>query len=244
VILGRPNVGKSSLLNALLNENRAIVTEVPGTTRDTIEESIVINGVLFRLVDTAGLRDPVDVIEREGIRRGESQIATADLVLLVIDFSQDIDNYELDVIDDLREKVRSFDEKCILVLNKIDLVTERQMSTPDPTRFTELYDVVKVSALTHEGLDRLRIILSNSVLNRGLTTGDSSAVVTNVRHKEALEKAMQSLELACGSLDGGRSPEFVSVDLRNALDFLGEIAGIVTSDEILNSIFERFCIGK
>ncbi|MGA9365192.1 MAG: tRNA uridine-5-carboxymethylaminomethyl(34) synthesis GTPase MnmE [Bacteroidota bacterium] len=244
VILGRPNVGKSSLLNALLNENRAIVTDIPGTTRDTIEENIIINGVLFRLVDTAGLRDSVDVIEMEGIRRTESEIAAADLILLVVDLSQASDNYGLGLIQELREKVDSFDEKCIVVLNKLDLVARSGLDTPTLARFTEQYHVVKISAVTHEGLDKLKIILGNTVLGSGLTTGDSSVVITNVRHKEALERAMLSLELASGSLDRGLSPEFVSVDVRSALDFLGEIAGIVTSEEILKSVFQRFCIGK
>jgi tRNA modification GTPase len=244
VILGRPNVGKSSLLNALLNENRAIVTDIPGTTRDTIEESIIINGVVFRLVDTAGLRDPVDVIEMEGIRRTESEMATADLVLLVVDFSQAFDNYGLGLTDDLQEKVDSFNEKCIVVLNKLDLVIGSELPTSTQTPFGVQCPVVKVSALTHEGLDKLKIILGNAVSSRGLRTGDSSVVITSVRHKEALERALLSLELANGSIDRGQSPEFVSVDLRNALDFLGEIAGTVTSEEILNSIFQRFCIGK
>jgi tRNA modification GTPase len=244
VILGRPNVGKSSLLNALLNENRAIVTDIPGTTRDTIEENIIINGVLFRLVDTAGLRDSGDVIEMEGIRRTESEIVAADLILLVVDLSQPFDNYGLELIPELREKFDSFDEKCTVVFNKVDLITGSEVNTPALARLTGQYPAVKISALTHEGLDKLKIILGNTVLGRGLTTGDSSVVITNVRHKEALERTMLSLELANGSLDRGESNEFVSVDLRNALDFLGEIAGTVTSEEILSSVFERFCIGK
>jgi tRNA modification GTPase len=244
VILGRPNVGKSSLLNALLNENRAIVTDIPGTTRDTIEENIIIDGMLFRLVDTAGLRDSSDVIEMEGIRRTESEIVAADLILLVVDLSQPFDNYELELIPELHEKVDSLDEKCIVVFNKVDLITGSELDTPALARLTGQYHSVKISALTHDGLDKLKIILGNTVLGRGLTTGDSGVVITNVRHKETLERAMLSVELANGSLDRGQSSEFVSVDLRYALDFLGEIAGSVTSEEILNSVFERFCIGK
>jgi tRNA modification GTPase len=244
VIVGRPNVGKSSLLNALLNENRAIVTNIPGTTRDTIEESIIINGVHFRLVDTAGLRDSADVVEMEGIRRTESQTATADLILYVVDLSQPIDNYEFGSIKKLRGDVESFDEKCIVVLNKLDIAVDSQADTRLLGDLTRQSQFTKVSALTHEGLGALKMLLGDRAASNGLATSDSSVVVTNVRHKEGLEKAILSLELANTSLNRAQSPEFVSVDLRNALDFLGEIVGTVTSEDIINNIFQRFCIGK
>jgi tRNA modification GTPase len=244
VIVGRPNVGKSSLLNALLNENRAIVTDIPGTTRDTIEESITINGVLFRLVDTAGLRESADVVEMEGIRRTERQMATADLILYVVDLSQPVDNFELVSINKLRFEVDSFDEKCIVVLNKRDIAANSQVDTLPFEELARQYQLARISALTYKGLDALKVLLGKRVTTNGLATSDSSVVVTNARHKEALQKAILSLELANTSLSSGQSPEFVSVDLRNALDFLGEIVGIVTSEEILNNIFQRFCIGK
>ena len=244
VILGRPNVGKSSLLNALLNENRAIVTDIPGTTRDTIEESISISGVLFRLVDTAGLREASDTIEKEGIRRTEDQLETSDLLLFVIDPSQPIDNTELDVLQSVEGRVQRFSDKCILVLNKLDLISASPSDEIQCSKLPGGLSFVKLSALTHEGLDSLKELLVDQVLSKKLTAADLGVTVTNVRHKEALEKAKSHLELAAESLEKGENSEFVSLDLRIALDFLGEIIGEVTSEEILNNIFEKFCIGK
>lgn len=244
VILGRPNAGKSSLLNALLDENRAIVTEIPGTTRDTIEEDITIGGVLFRLVDTAGLRQPVDLVEREGIRRTEGQIETADLVLFLFDLSQPIDNSGLKLVRDIQGNADSFGEKCIAVFNKCDLVKNNQWSLSAPIDLLGVSRIVRLSALTHDGLDALKQFLVEHVIGKKLTTDDSAVTVTNIRHEEALKKAIDSLELALRSLEGGQSEEFVTVDVRNALDLLGEIIGAVTSEEVLNNIFKKFCIGK
>jgi tRNA modification GTPase len=244
VILGRPNVGKSSLLNALLNENRAIVTDVPGTTRDTIEESITIDGVLFRLVDTAGLRQPVDLVEREGIQRAEQQIETADLVLFVFDLSQVLDNSELRQAQNAQGSAESFWEKCIVVLNKCDLVTNGEAGLCTSADLPGVSRIVKLSALTHDGLDTLKRLLVEQVIGKRLATDDSGLTVTNIRHQEALKKAIGNLELALKSLESGESEEFISVDLRNALDFLGEIIGTVTSEDVLNNIFKKFCIGK
>jgi len=243
-IVGWPNVGKSSLMNALLNEDRAIVTDIPGTTRDTIEENIIINGFLFKLVDTAGIRDSTDVIEMEGIRRTESQMETADLILYVVDLSQLIDNYELELVKKLRKEIESVYEKSIIVLNKLDLVKDSRAGIDLLNKLMPNLPFARVSALTHEGLDSLKMLLSNRVTNNGLALSDSSFVITNSRHKEALKRAIASLEFANASLGRGQSPEFVSVDLRNALDFLGEITGVVTSEDILDNIFQKFCIGK
>jgi tRNA modification GTPase len=244
VILGKPNVGKSSLLNALLNENRAIVTDVPGTTRDTIEENITIDGVLFRLVDTAGLREPANLVEKEGIQRARQQIDTADLVLFVFDLSQHIDNYELIEVQNSRSSAESFLRKCIVVLNKCDLVRNGQTGSCASADLPGVSRIVKLSALTHDGLDTLKRLLVEHVIGRRPAMDDSGVMVTNVRHQEALRKTIDHLELAVKSLESGQSEEFVSVDLRNALDFLGEIIGTVTSEDVLNNIFGKFCIGK
>jgi tRNA modification GTPase len=244
VIVGRPNVGKSSLLNALLNENRVIVTDIAGTTRDTIEESISIDGILFRLVDTAGLREARDTIEMAGIERTKDQLQTSDVLLLVIDLSQMIDNIDLDFIHNIKGSVDGFNDKCILVLNKLDLISnELGCKAEDKCLPIDLPDT-KLSALTHDGLDSLKRMLLDKVLSRKLTAGDLGVAVTNVRHKEAIEKARAHLELAYGSLQSGETGEFVSLDMRIALDFLGEVIGVVTSEEILNNIFGKFCIGK
>jgi tRNA modification GTPase len=244
VILGKPNVGKSSLLNALLNENRAIVTSVPGTTRDTIEENITIDGVLFRLVDTAGLRQPGDLVEKEGIQRAEREVETADLLLFVFDLSQPVDNYEFTLARNIQQGSEVFWEKCIVVLNKSDLVRNGRPSLCTPADFPEVSRIVKVSALTHDGLGSLKRLLVDHVIGKRLATDESAVTVTNVRHQEALKKAIDNIELALKSLERGQSEEFISLDLRNALDFLGEILGTVTSEDVLNNIFSKFCIGK
>ena len=246
VISGSPNVGKSSLLNALLNENRAIVTEIPGTTRDTIEENIIIDGVLFRLVDTAGLHNAGDIVEKEGVRRTEGQLASSDFVLLVFDLSQPIDNSDFELIRSIRNRITNFDERCMFVFNKLDLVSNSQANHLQFPNLGLDFDgrAVGVSALTHVGLDKLKKMLVGQVIYSKLTAPDLGVTVTNVRHKEALEKASEHLELSMKSLSQCRSPEFVSIDLRVALDYLGEIIGVVTTDDILNNIFAKFCIGK
>jgi tRNA modification GTPase len=244
VIAGRPNVGKSSLLNALLNENRVIVTDIAGTTRDTIEESISIGGVLFRLVDTAGLREARDTIEMAGIERTKDQLQVSDVVLLVVDLSQCIDNTELDFIRGVKESVDGFNDKCILVLNKLDLIDNQLGCGAEDQYLPTGLPYTKVSALTHTGLDSLKRMLLGKVLSGKLTASDLGVAVTNVRHKEAMEKAREHLQMACESLQSGETGEFVSLDMRIALDFLGEVIGAVTSEEILNNIFGKFCIGK
>jgi tRNA modification GTPase len=244
VIVGRPNVGKSSLLNALLNENRVIVTDIAGTTRDTIEESISIDGVLFRLVDTAGLREARDTIEKAGIERTKTQLQTSDVVLLVIDLSQAIENIELGFIQNIKESVDGFNDKCILVLNKQDLISKDLWCKVEREYRPIDLPYTRLSALTHDGLDSLKKMLLEKVQSRKLTAGDLGVAVTNVRHKEAMEKARAHLELAHESLQRGETGELVSLDMRIALDFLGEVIGVVTSEEILNNIFGKFCIGK
>jgi tRNA modification GTPase len=244
VIVGQPNVGKSSLLNALLNENRVIVTDIAGTTRDTIEESISIDGVLFRLVDTAGLREARDMIEKAGIERTKTQLQTSDVVLLVIDLSQAIENIELGFIQNIKESVDGFNDKCILVLNKLDLISKDLWCKVEREYRPIDLPYTRLSALTHDGLDSLKKMLLEKVQSRKLTAGDLGVAVTNVRHKEAMEKARAHLELAHESLQRGETGELVSLDMRIALDFLGEVIGVVTSEEILNNIFGKFCIGK
>jgi tRNA modification GTPase len=244
VIVGRPNVGKSSLLNALLNENRVIVTDIAGTTRDTIEESISIDGIRFRLVDTAGLREARDTIEMVGIERTKDQLQNSDLVLLVVDLSQMVDNTDLNFIHNIKASVDGFNDKCILVLNKLDLIDDHLRCGAEHQYLLAGLPHTKLSALTHDGLDSLKRMLVDKVLSGKLTAGDLGVAVTNVRHKEAMEKAREHLQLAYESLQSGETSEFVSLDVRIALDFLGEVIGVVTSEEILNNIFAKFCIGK
>jgi tRNA modification GTPase len=238
VIVGRPNVGKSSLLNRLLGDSRAIVTNTPGTTRDVIEETVRFDGCTLSLVDTAGLRETSDEIEREGMRRTEAAVRDADLLIIVIDAT------------DLIQTARLFDttlfdsRNLVVVLNKIDLLTPGQVEDL-AAHFSLPDDVVPlpISTVTGEGLKALREIITDRVGLRILEPAQS-VTITNVRHQEILLRCRDYLAKALESIESGTPPECVAVDLRGAADTLGEITGAITSDEVLNRIFSQFCIGK
>ncbi len=240
VLAGKPNAGKSSLLNTLLQENRAIVTDIPGTTRDTIEESLSIDGILFRVIDTAGLRVTDDPIESEGVQRTMQQIGRADLALMIIDYSQSMSDEDIRYIDSILDEIKAHKVEPLVVLNKIDIATGKQFNKTGKLLH---YPFVKLSAKTGEGVDVLKKQMVNLATN-GKQYQEGSVLVTNARHRDALVRAKQNLELALASLKGGASGEFVSVDLRASLDALGEITGVVTTEDILNNIFSSFCIGK
>lgn len=226
-LVGPPNVGKSSLLNYFLKESRAIVSEVPGTTRDIIREDLFIDGILFRLIDTAGIRETSDSIEIEGVQRSRSALKDADIVLFLNDatvgFSEDLykEILELNSI-----------ERVVCVANKVDL------GKPDYDK----YDV-SISAKTGEGIQQLFEHLKKVALGSSTYT-EKTAIVTNIRHKDSLNKAKDSLVSSKKSIEQNLTGEFISVDLRNAENSLGEIIGKITSDDILNNIFSKFCIGK
>jgi tRNA modification GTPase len=244
VIAGRPNVGKSSLLNALLGQDRAIVTEIAGTTRDVIEENVNINGILFRVVDTAGLRDSKDRVEREGVTRTEKQISTCDLILLVVDLSQAIGPEDSVVFESIKAQRKDFKSTSIVVLNKLDLVRDGNTNSLIGVSPVEELKSIKVSALTGEGIPELEKAMAEFAMNGDCHREESSITVTNARHKDALVRASRHLMLSVESLKSGKSGDFVAIDLRAALDYLGEIVGVVTTDEILDNIFGKFCIGK
>lgn len=242
VLAGAPNVGKSSLMNLLLNENRSIVTDIPGTTRDVIEEVVNIGGVAFRIVDTAGLRDSPDPIEKEGVRRTHTQVSTADLLLLMLDCSAAPSREEIAFAETVSTRVRKGELSCIVILNKIDLgVKSQDLEQVETTLGTP---GIQISALTGTGLDKLRQALTEKVFHNQTASPEKSGTVTNVRHYNSLRNAEKSLSLALASIKGGKSSEFVTVDLRSALDSLGEVVGAVTTEDILNGIFSKFCIGK
>jgi tRNA modification GTPase len=241
VIAGKPNAGKSSLLNALLNENRAIVSEIPGTTRDVIEESLNIEGVLFRIVDTAGLRETFDIVEREGVRRTEEQLKRADMILLVIDSTDEINEEDVRIYHRVLNFAVDESKRCIIVFNKVDLLDGNRPNMD--MKIMVDFPVVYISALTGFGLEKLKkLMVEQSFL--GMNRAEASVVVTNVRHRDALLRAKQSLLFALKSLEQGMSGDLVAVDLRAGLNHLGEIIGEVTTDDILNNIFSKFCIGK
>ena len=220
-IVGRPNVGKSSLLNRLLGMERAIVSPVPGTTRDTIEESACLRGILFRLTDTAGLRETGDPVEREGVDRALRTIEQADLVLHILDASAELDE------PGLRERE-------ILVANKTDLA-------PRDARLPA--SAVRVSAKTGAGFPELVEAMIRETCGQHLTSGQSLAAV-NARHKTLLESAAASLGAAAALVRSGEPPELAAIELRTALDSVGRIVGSADTEEILGEIFGRFCIGK
>ncbi len=226
-IVGKPNVGKSSLMNYILKESRAIVSQIPGTTRDIIREEASIDGVLFRLYDTAGIRTTSDEIEKEGVIRSREAVKNADVVIFVNDATS---GFDIDIYNEILEIQPG--EKIIKVINKTDLKEPEGMSGD-----------VYISAKTGKGMDELLKILKEKALGSETYT-EKSAVVSNLRHFNALKKAKESLLIALDSVDKKMSGEFISVDLRNAENHLGEIIGKVTTDDILNNIFSNFCIGK
>jgi tRNA modification GTPase len=235
VIVGRPNVGKSSLLNAFLKEERAIVTPIPGTTRDVISETANFKGVPVRLIDTAGFRVSKDRIEAEGIKRTKLEINKADMILWVIDSSQKLDKEEFE----LEKEIKNF--KHVVVLNKMDLADEAFITGLEKRLKDKTCQ--RVCALKNQGIEELKeSVASNALILDKDMNGD--VILSSLRHKEALLKAQEGLKRAKISLDQGMSYEFVALDLRVALDSIGEIIGKTVTDDILNRIFSEFCVGK
>lgn len=235
VIIGRVNVGKSSLLNALLQEERAIVTPIPGTTRDVIESSMLVQGIPLRLMDTAGLRESADPVEQVGINLARKKITESDLLLVVLDRSRPFSQE-----DDLSLK-QAKGKKGIIVLNKMDLPS--RLEAPSFLKVRSPFPLVEVSALTGEGLDRLRATMAHSILE-DQSEGPSTRVAPNLRHCQALEQALGHFRGAKTGMDAGMPLEIVALELKNGLDALGEITGETASEAVLDRIFSRFCLGK
>ncbi|MBT4512768.1 MAG: tRNA uridine-5-carboxymethylaminomethyl(34) synthesis GTPase MnmE [Chloroflexi bacterium] len=229
-IVGRPNVGKSSLLNRLMRESRAIVTPVPGTTRDTIEEVVNLKGVPFVLVDTAGITESHDMAESLGIERSRTAIDQASLIVLVIDTSEPVTDADWQIIKLLDNKT------VVIAANKDDL--------PAKAKLEEInWPTIHTSALTGNGIDELETKLADIALGGKLTAPDEF-MVTNVRHKEALQRAEAHLSEALNSMENNMPDDFVTIDLTGALNALGEITGETVTEELLEIIFSSFCVGK
>lgn len=234
-IVGKPNVGKSSLLNSLLKEERAIVTAIPGTTRDVIEEVVNIKGIPLRMMDTAGLRPAQDVIEEEGVRRTRERLAQADLAIWVVDGAAPLSPEDLDILPQVRDK------KTVVAINKNDLpqrisIKDLQSQIPDAP-------LISISALNGSGIERLKEAICTVVLD-GKLESSAEIILSNLRHKRALEVSREALSQASEGFERNLSPEFIVLDLQRALEALGEIVGESTSEEILDRIFNQFCIGK
>lgn len=235
VVVGRPNVGKSSVMNALLGEDRAIVADVPGTTRDVVEGWVELGGVGVRLLDTAGIRRTGDVVELEGRRRAVMHAAEADVVLMVVDGSTDLTGEDEEVAG-VVEEVRK-----IVVVNKIDL--ERVVGRGRVTQVFGDARMVEISAKEGWGVDELAEAIVEEVLGSGVE-GRDGPMIMRLRHRECVERALNALECAWKGLEAGVGYELVALDVRDSMGVLGEIMGEMTPEDILDRIFEEFCVGK
>ncbi len=228
-LIGAPNAGKSSLMNALLGKERAIVTEIAGTTRDILEDNLYLGGLHFKILDTAGIRETSETIEKEGIRRSKEAMTTADLILLVTDASKPLCKEALALLEQAPK------EKTILIRNKTDL--------PSSSFQNETFTQVDISALTGDGIDSLKSAVQTFIWKKGPPAKDE-VILTHLRHKQALDEACKLLFSVIEGLKQNISPEFLCFDMRKCLFELGTILGVNVSEEILNSIFSKFCLGK
>ena len=237
-IVGHTNVGKSTLLNRILNEEKAIVSDIAGTTRDVIEDVINIEGVSFRFIDTAGIRETSDTIETIGIERTYDRISKASIVLLLVDATESISDIEK-AIRTVKNKLGAGDKKLIVVINKMDKA-DKEFNLNSLLSKNDV--IVKISAKTGENMDVLiQELLSVVNLN---ALNQNEVIITNTRHFEALEKASEALQRAIEGLNVGITGDFMAQDIRETLHYLGEITGEITTDEVLGNIFKNFCIGK
>lgn len=229
-LIGSPNVGKSSLMNAMLDRERAIVSHIPGTTRDILEDHLRLNGLSFRLTDTAGIRDTDDVIEKEGVLRSRKALKEADLVILVLDLQKGLCDYDRSLIGELPPS------KTVAVWNKKDLP-----HSPPPK--IDFHHTATLSAKTREGFDELKAVIDAIVWDQGPPSREE-VLLTNVRHKDAIVNASHHTQAVIEGLQSGQSPEFLAMDMRQSLIELGKILGLDVTEDILSAIFSKFCIGK
>lgn len=234
VIVGKPNAGKSSLLNTLVGEEKAIVTDIAGTTRDVLEEQINLNGVLLNVIDTAGIRDTEDVVEKIGVERAKKYLKDADLVIYVVDTSTALDENDAEIMELLR------DRHTIVLLNKSDL---KQITTVEEVRKHLDKTMIPISAKEQTGIDALEKEIKEMFFSGEVTFNDE-VYITNIRQKTALQEAMRSLKLVQQSIEDDMPEDFYSIDLMNAYEELGTIIGEAVEDDLVNEIFSKFCMGK
>ena len=234
VILGKPNAGKSSLLNFLVGEDRAIVTEIAGTTRDTLEEYISLHGISLRIIDTAGIRETEDVVEKIGVEKARQMAEKADLILYVVDSSQPLDENDQEIMELLRGR------KSIVIYNKTDLASAVDMGS---LREKTGSQVIPVSVVEETGIEDLEKSI-REMFFQGAISFDDEVYITNARHKTALEEAEKSLEMVTESIEAGMPEDFFSIDLMGAYEALGKILGESLGEDLVNEIFSKFCVGK
>ena len=234
VIVGKPNAGKSSLLNTLLGEERAIVTDIAGTTRDVLEEQINLNGIILNIIDTAGIRDTEDVVEKIGVDKAKKYVKDADLIIYVVDSSTELDENDFEIMELLRDKT------AVVLMNKSDL---QPVTTAEEVKSHLDKTVISISAKEQVGIDTLEEIIKELFFHGEVTFNDE-VYITNIRHKTALQEALNSLHLVVQSIRDGMPEDFYSIDLMNAYEELGSIVGEAVEDDLVNEIFSKFCMGK
>lgn len=234
VILGKTNAGKSSLLNALAKEERAIVTDIEGTTRDVLEEQINIGGITLNLIDTAGIRKTEDIVENIGVEKAKKIASNADLIIYVVDGSRPLDNNDTEIMELIKEK------KVIVLLNKSDI---GQIVSKNDLNCLSCYDIISISAKEETGLDKLEDSIKNLFFTGDITSNEE-IYITNARHKSLLKEALNSLKLVSEGIDNGVSEDFLTIDLMNSYEKLGLIIGEAVEDDLADQIFSKFCMGK
>lgn len=234
-IVGKPNVGKSSLMNCLLRETRAIVTEIPGTTRDTIEEAISIRNIPLYLIDTAGIRKTDDVVEKIGIEKSKEAFNKADFVIFIMDGSQPLSKDDMEIAEYIDP------EKALILLNKCDL--SGVLTSEDVKRILPKANIIETSLISGQGIDEIEDFIESMVYG-GRLTQQESIMVNNVRHIELLNKGRDSLKDALEMTEKNEALDFIEIDVKNAYEYLGEIIGETVSDDIIDEVFARFCLGK
>lgn len=232
-IIGKPNAGKSSLLNAMLKEERAIVTEYEGTTRDTIEEFLEIDGIPIRIIDTAGIRNAKDEVEKIGIKKSKEVAETADLIIAIFDITKKLDEEDKKILDIIGNK------KSIIVLNKIDLVDKVNI----PEEILKYENIIEMSALNKQGIEEMYNKIAE-IFKFNDIEEDNSFIITNIRHKELIKKANKNIEDAINTLKNNLPIDIISINIKDALENLGNITGENVSENIINEIFKKFCLGK